>query len=133
MGAQWQAVSEYLTCILILLIAQKLARWKQRQGDGTEADKEAKSPKKPAKNEMSCILALPHWEMACQAEPAPSEMKLRCKPSCDLDLNSGPKPGEQLSRPDHSWMVDVNTPKLLVLVTCSSAGNRSHSATRPYI
>ncbi len=27
----------------------------------------------------TCILALPHWEMACQAEPAPSEMKLRGK------------------------------------------------------
>ena len=27
----------------------------------------------------TCILALPHEEMACQAEPAPSEMKLRGK------------------------------------------------------
>jgi len=27
----------------------------------------------------TCSLALPHWEVACQAEPAPSEMKLRCK------------------------------------------------------
>ena len=29
----------------------------------------------------TCILALPHWEMACCAESAPSEMKLRGKPS----------------------------------------------------
>ncbi len=31
------------------------------------------------KNIATFILALPHWEMACQAEPAPSEMKLRGK------------------------------------------------------
>ena len=28
---------------------------------------------------VTCSLALAHWEMACHAEPAPSEMKLRCK------------------------------------------------------
>ncbi|KAA6418160.1 MAG: hypothetical protein FRX49_11818 [Trebouxia sp. A1-2] len=43
---------------------------------GSTPTKKQKLPKKPAKNEMPCILALPHWEMACQAEPAPSEMKL---------------------------------------------------------
>ena len=31
-------------------------------------------------NCITCILALPHWEMACCAESAPSEMKLRGKP-----------------------------------------------------
>ena len=31
------------------------------------------------KDGCTCILALPHWEMACQAESAPSEMKLRNK------------------------------------------------------
>ncbi len=128
-----QAVSAYLTCISTLLIAQKLARWKQRQGDGTEADKEAKLPKKPAKNEVTCMLALPHWEMACKAESAPSEMKLRCKTSCEQDLNPRPESGVQLSRPDHSWIVDVDTPKLGIVVPCSSAGNSAHSATRPYI
>ena len=111
MGAQLQAASAYLMCISTLLIAQTLARWKERRCDRTEADKKVKLPKKPATNQMPCILALPHWEMACQAEPAPSEMKLRCKPSCDQDLNPGPEPSMQLSRPDHSWMVDVNDPK----------------------
>ena len=32
-------------------------------------------------NNSICILALPHWEMACCAVSAPSEMKLRGKPS----------------------------------------------------
>ncbi len=32
-----------------------------------------------SKRYWTCILALPHWEGACQAEPAPSEMKLRDK------------------------------------------------------
>ena len=36
------------------------------------------------KRQIACILALPHWEMACCAESAPSEMKLRGKPSALL-------------------------------------------------
>ena len=65
MGAHWRAASAYFTCISTLLSAQKLARWIQRQGDRTEADREAKLPKKPAKNGTTYVLALPHWEMAC--------------------------------------------------------------------
>ncbi len=43
-----------------------------------KADMEYRSAKKwYTKNVVTCILALPHWEMACQAVPAPSEMKLR--------------------------------------------------------
>ena len=39
----------------------------------------SKTKRKISKMRRTCSLALPHWEMACQAEPAPSEMKLRCK------------------------------------------------------
>ena len=42
----------------------------------------AKATKHMIKNTIErCILALPHWEMACCAVSAPSEMKLRGKPS----------------------------------------------------
>ncbi len=37
---------------------------------------------------MTCSLALSNWEVACQAEPAPSEMK----PSCKLHSCSGLDP-----------------------------------------
>ena len=48
-----------------------------------------------------CILALPSWEMACCAESAPSEMKLKGKPSAPVqDLNLGPEPGRPMF---NSW------------------------------